>query len=110
MTGWTSSRDQSGSYFYRTGPYPVRGGPVPVGGGSRGRREAVGDPSPLSGTRAGKGLKRAMWAVGPLVSEWGGVGVSELGPLVATQVDLFGPQVDLLGPQADLFGPQVDFV
>ena len=45
MTGGTSSRDQSGSYFYRTGPYPVRGGPVPVGGGSRGRREAVGDPT-----------------------------------------------------------------
>ena len=47
VTGGTSSRDQSGTYLLRTGPYPVRGGPVPVGGGSRGRREAVGDPSPL---------------------------------------------------------------
>ena len=57
MTGGTSSRDQSGSYFYRTGPYPVRGGPVPVGGGSRGRREAVGDPNPVQQDyRSGKGL------------------------------------------------------
>ena len=57
MTGVTSSRDQSGSYFYRTGPYPVRGGPVPVGGGSRGRREAVGDLCLVKQTRVGKGLK-----------------------------------------------------
>ena len=54
VTGATSSRDQSGSYFYRTGPYPVRGGPAPVGGGSRGRREAVGDPGLLRADQGGK--------------------------------------------------------
>ena len=36
--------------------HAVHGGPRTVGGGSRGRRGTVGDPSPLSGTGAGKGL------------------------------------------------------
>ena len=57
MTGGTSSRDQSGTYLLRTGPYPVRGGPVPVGGGSRGRREAVGDPKRAERVQGGKGVK-----------------------------------------------------
>ena len=62
MTGGTSSRDQSGTYLLRTGPYPVRGGPVPVGGGSRGRREAVGDPTHLQDEWAGKGVLTPPWA------------------------------------------------
>ena len=45
--GEMSSRDQSGSVLVRTYPGTVCGGLVPVGGGSRGRREAVGDPGSI---------------------------------------------------------------
>ena len=46
VSGATSSRVRIGSYLLRIYPYPAHGGLGPVGGGSRGRREAVGDPLP----------------------------------------------------------------
>ena len=54
--GDMSSRDQSGPVLVRTYPGTVCGGLVPVGGGSRGRREAVGDPLHVSMKSVGKGL------------------------------------------------------
>ena len=56
MSGATSSRVRIGSYLLRIYPYPAHGGLGPVGGGSKGRREAAGDPGMVNHTRAGKGL------------------------------------------------------
>ena len=58
-TGGTSTGGYQAMVIHRTHPYPAYGGPGPVTGASTGRRDAIGNPTPLEEEEGRKGVKDA---------------------------------------------------